>query len=441
MKVNTMQEHLDWLAKNGRTGVVLGLTERVHHEGPLPRDGRRHLVAGTARMGGFRPIGDMPFGAVFISPNHRWLGVRDQTHLRLFDLQDKVSPGFVFFPRSLKWSPLSIHPSGEMVAQRTPEGICLLLPDGKTLIEASLPRRKNFRWGHSDEEMTFSSCGNYLWLAGQPEGADDALYLFEVPSLRALDQIPVPNDPGNEYDAHQPAEWCELHHAETNPHNELLMVNRASGDSFLGITFHRVGRGKIVTHPDRLFSKYSEHSGDRIFDGEAIQSLSFAPNGRSFVAGGRYNELFRWSWPNCNCEVSASSLNLRASLKGEPDYRHIDGIVHGGRIIFAELRSSVGKRQTGEVCLLGPDTLKPRCIPRPYHEGTLLPNGMVIDDRLNPMSVSVFAVQKGKVSVVLEMDGEAGCVREVYRRNESGWAEITYEVAWVEPNFEFEPEW
>ena len=67
-----MEAHFDWLAKHGRRGVVLNGRQGVERDGPLPRDRGKHLVVGSARMGGFVPVGFVPVGKP-----QRGLGRRD----------------------------------------------------------------------------------------------------------------------------------------------------------------------------------------------------------------------------------------------------------------------------------------------------------------------------------------------------------------------------
>jgi hypothetical protein len=404
-------EDFDWLAANGKQGVLLNGERRAPFNGSLPADGSTHLVAATAQLGGFESLGLVPAtGSRHLSSDHRWLGLWDAGRLVLFDLKNGLRQGFTFFPNGPSWSS-TLHPSGEVVAQRTRDEIRLFQPAGHVLRVAAYPRKKSPEW--VIDEVIFSACGRYLWFAAALEGEDDALYLLSVPSLEVLDRIPAPHDPSNCYDEDEPAEWAELS-VDVCPQHDYLIANRIAGDSHLSVSFHRARRRKIETHPHFL------EEGEDPLD----CSLSFSPDGSSIVGHDGLDIVYRWNWPDCKRQARWSAW--------PEDAGHVDQVALQADVVLVNLG--------GGIRLLDVETLAAKRSPLPGPRGSLLPNGLLLTERGDKTDVQRFGLRKDRVPVVVEMDGRVRCVRRVFRKRADAWHDITPEVAWVEPNFDFASE-
>jgi hypothetical protein len=400
--------HFDWLAANGKQGVLLNGKPQAPFTGSLPADGGIHFVAATAQLGGFESLGSVPAtGSPHLSSDHRWLGFDRGDGLSLFDLKNAFRHGFTFFPDGPSWS-TTIHPSGEIVAQRTLDEIRLFQPDGHVLRVAPF-QRKTPDW--VIDEVIFSACGRYLWFAAALKGEDDALYLLSVPSLEVLDRIPAPHDPSNCYDEDEPAAWAELS-IDVCPKHDCLVASRTAGDSHLSVSFHRAQRGKIETHPYFL-------EGTEPFDCK----LSFSFDGLAFVGHDSCDTVYRWNWPDCKRQAR---WYARPNENG-----HVDQVALQAEVVLVDME--------GGIRLLGVETLEAKRSPYERPRGSLLPNGLLLTERGDKTDVQRFELRKDRVPVVAETDGGMRCVRRVFHKKADAWQDITPEVAWVEPNFDFEP--
>jgi hypothetical protein len=410
-----MSADFDFLARHGATHVVLGSGDRARLPGPLPRDAGVHRVAGTARLGGFRTLRTLPAGPALLSPDGRWLGVHCGEAWRLYDLSNGCADGYSFLPFWPR-DEVSLHPSGEMVARRTPDQVELWLPDERLLASTPFPPRNPRRWGR--EGLTFSACGDFLWFAAAPADGDHSLTLLRVPSLEVLDRIPPPAPE----QADGPARWREflLH---VKPDSDHLTVSQSAGDSFRCVTFHTVRRGKIVTR--RRFVG----PDDRGFEGEPLNQLAFAPDGVRFCGFDLYDLIFEWRWSDCSVQRAAGVSWF--PYGGDSD---VAAVAYWKDLLFVALAN-------GGFHVLESGSLRQKRTVRPLGTSELLPNGMLLRrDRAQTMDVAAFERRREDVKAVMELDSESGRVLRVLRKQGSAWVEITGETAWVEPNFDFERE-
>jgi hypothetical protein len=311
-----------------------------------------------------------------------------------------------------------------MLARRTAEELELWLPDGQLFRSIGVPRRKSlFRNSpeHISEMLTFSVCGEYLWFGACPTDPPDGLWLLSVPGWEVLDRIPVPRDPDNVYDRgetpDEPQFWWE-NDLVIHPETGWLAVNRFGGDSFLGISFHRAEGRTIITH-DCLIGVSSER-----FDCEPVIGLAAGPGGRWYAVA-RYGQLSEWDWPSCHCTNTIRESEFQWD---EDDYQDWDGpVARIGEVVFAT-------RGLAEVCCVEAASFKPLCTVRPSLDGELLENGMLLR---NQGEVCEWTVSPDTWPVVLEMcPDERGC-RRVWRKVRHQWLDVSSEVAWVSPAFDF----
>jgi hypothetical protein len=431
------REDCDFLMLQGATHVVLGAGQRVPQSGFLPRDAGIHLVAGRARRGGFRTIATVPAGEGVVSPDGRWLGVGCGETWVVHDLHNGCAPGFRFEraldPRwektlsrhrkvfSEKVDEIALHPSGEMMARKTAERLELWLPDGKLLKSVALPPRHKHFCGY--RSLTFSASGEHLWLASAPAEGDHELQLLGVPGLDVLDRIAQPRDSRSEDEAGQP--WPEFS-MSVSPATDHLAIRRWGGDTFFSLTFHSVRGRKIVTN--------RHHVGrfDDEFNGDPIGEPAHAPSGKRFCAWDSYCCIYEWRWPSCVVENQTHVSALQTSVV--PDF-YPETMAYWNDLIFVT-------SEDGEVQVLQSGTLEDRQTVRPFTRGELLPNGMLVNWREDgQMDVMEFHLHPGRIAVVLEMDSERGCCRRVLHRQQRQWQDVTGEITWIEPNFDFDRDW
>jgi hypothetical protein len=417
-----MNDLLDFVAFCGDARIATTTGQCLTHSGPLPADRGTLLVAGAARPGGFRPRFDLPAGEVILSPDHSRLAVRQGNLWRTFDLATGRE-GYRFEQDGLTFLH-ALHPSGEMLARRTRETLELWLPDGQLFRSLALPRRKA-RYGKLqpalEEVLTFSACGKYLWLAACPADASDGLWLLGVDGWTVLDRTPVPPSLDNPDDCGTDtlAAWCE-NEMVVHPQTGWLAISRWAGDSFLSMTFHAAKGGKIVTHEHQV------RVDDRPFGGEPVGHLTPGPGGWWYGIEA-LGCLLAWDWPAVKTMAAASDLGYE-----EKEFSDWDGFAAVGAVVLAH------DCDDGEIQVLRSRTLEPLQTVRPYTSGELLPNGMLLQRMGDAMQALAFEVARKDWNVVLEMDGAARCCRKVFRKVRGRWRDVTAEVAWIAPAFDFE---
>jgi hypothetical protein len=417
-----MAHAFDLLLTHARTHIATPDGQLWPQFGPLPVDGpETFFVAATGYMDGFVRKATLPAGEVILAPDHSRLAVRRGDLWRAFDLQGRE--GFRFEsdgPTFLH----ALHPSGEMLARRAASSLDLLLPDGKVWRSLSVSRRKpaygKLQLG-TEEMLTFSACGNYLWFAACPADGPDGLWLIRVPEWTVVERGPIPagvdeTDQGRQKTGEK---WWENEMA-VHPQTNVLGVSRWAGDSFLSVTFHYIADGRRVDHEYQVY-------GDTAFDGGTVGYLT--PAGRGRWIGLSWGVLCEWDWP--------SLKRLECQTTGAFDYGDQEGLLWDGLAVTGDW--ILARCETGEIHVLQEWTLVPARTVRPFtHADVLLANGMILQNEGEAMHLLALQL-RSSWDVVLELDAAARCCRKVWAPIDGGWDDFTRDFALLEPAFWFDP--
>ncbi len=422
-----MSADFDFLTRHGKQHVILGSGERLDLGEPffwertVPRDEGICLVAGKALRGGLRSVARLPRGRACLSPNHRWLGIQEESNptlLQTFDLHNEARPGFRF--EAPEDSPvIALHPSGEMLACRDGDSVKLLLPDGRELNSMAHPRPGK---AGRDAPFLFSPCGGYLWLAYNSRRKEGTLLLLRCPNLEVIDS----NMEGIDFYSRE-GTLLELT-ATSNPAANQVALRRLLWGEWT-LHFFSVRRDKMHLHKKHIGTHDLENApatlADPIFDAR----------GKRFLVLDSDGVLNEFSFPSCK---ELSYTNVPTLEERSPGSFHIGHYAYSGDHVLA---TTLQGSDQGELWVLRAGKLGVQSRLPLGNCTAILANGMVL--RAGPgkseQELLRFEVESRSIRVVAELDSENNRIRAVHAKEGLEWRDVTSEVGWVETNFRLVP--
>lgn len=421
------EDDYDFVARHPRTHVVVGPGQRREQHGPLGNGTGRLLVAGNATLGRFETIARLPEpqGTEWEvwpsdqSADGRWLAMPGEDNtLTLFDLH-AGTPGFSFITANCR-AARALHPSGEWLAERTPDAVCMRLPDGKLWRELPFPQSdQRYRVGQSrvaetGETLTFTADGKYLWFTHVgPDG--DRLLLLEVPNLTTVDVAGVPIDDEGD------SRWWETA-AFLNFPDDCLWLLRQAGDSLLGVTAYQVAGGKILASA----AHFDVEAG--AVNGDPINEIIFSADGRRFTAVNGYDMIFTGDARSMVVDAETGT-----SAFGHGIFQDFGGLREIGSVGAVVL----ARGEDGILHFLNRD-LEWRGAHRFEEPVHLLPDGTLLRRLEGAVQVSKMHVDAAPLPVVFELDWQDGSIVRAVRQRDNGWEDIRSEVMLCEPAFRFQ---